>query len=89
MLPILFYLPSGLSIPNASLPPRTHYLFSALTFGLGSSSGALLGERDDGDAMVGDELDVEGSLRIGSDGVKGMSAGTKGGWLESDDIEEC
>jgi hypothetical protein len=39
--------------------------------------------------VVGDELDEEAGL--GTDIVereKDVSAGTRGGWLESDDIEE-
>ncbi|KIM86641.1 hypothetical protein PILCRDRAFT_64773, partial [Piloderma croceum F 1598] len=81
----------GSSRSSNLLPPRTHRLFSNLTFSRTGSSGALLGERDEVDTMGGDELSVNvAALRteIGDGREKDVSAETSGGWLESDDIEE-
>jgi hypothetical protein len=83
----LYELFSGLS--NLINPPSTHHLFSTLTFSETNARVALLDERDDGDAEVGDESDGEaqlGSHNIGRD--KDVSVGARGGWLESDDIED-
>ena len=81
----MFLFPLGSS--NLCTLPSTHSLFSNLSFArAGSGSGALLGERDDGDTMGGDELDEE--ARLGHGGSMDVSASAKGGWLESDDIED-